>query len=190
MNLLEILNNKRYDTDKHTIHQYIQEYYENVFSQYKDKPVNLLEIGVLKGESLKLWRDYFKEGNIVGIDIFVREKFDYVSENLKNFNVKIELLDSFKEDAYSINARQNFIDRYNSEGGFDIIIDDGLHTAEAQYKSFYNFKPLMNSGGVYVIEDVGDGNVDHLSQIDGIKFYHLNDKGHPKGKQYIAEIKF
>lgn len=191
MNLLEILNTKKYNTDKHTVHRYVQEYYEDVFSQYKNKPTNLLEIGVLKGESLKLWRDYFKEGNIVGIDIFIREKFDYVSKNLKDFDVKIELLDSFKEDVYSVNARQDFIDKYNSKGGFDIIIDDGLHTAESQYKSFYNFKPLMNPGGVYIIEDVRDGSVDHLSQIDGIKFYHLNDND-PRlsGKQYIAEIKF
>ena len=82
MELLEILNAKKYDTDKHTVHAYIQEYYEQIFFPYKNKITNLLEIGVLKGESLKLWRDYFSKGEIVGIDIFKRVSYEYVSNNL------------------------------------------------------------------------------------------------------------
>ena len=39
-------------------------------------------------------------------------------------------------------------------GGFDIIIDDGLHTHEAQWKTFENFIPFLNEGGSYFIEDV------------------------------------
>ena len=37
---------------------------------------------------------------------------------------------------------------------FDIIIDDGLHTHEAQRKTFENFIPLLKDDGVYFIEDV------------------------------------
>jgi SAM-dependent methyltransferase len=189
MKLIEILQKKKYKTDKHTYHKYIQEYYEEAFSKYQDKSTNLLEIGVLKGESLKLWRDYFKQGKIVGIDIFIREKFDSVSNNLRNYDVELDVVDSFEDDLYSVNTRQSFIDKHSSEG-FDIIIDDGLHTANSQYKTFYNFKSLVNPGGVFVIEDVRDESVPHLSKIENIQFLSLNDEHHPKKKQYIAVIEF
>lgn len=189
MELLEILNAKKYDTDKHTVHAYIQEYYEQIFFPYKNKITNLLEIGVLKGESLKLWRDYFSKGEIVGIDIFKRVSYEYVSNNLKGLDIQLDMVDSFQDDLFNINNRNNFIEKYQDKK-FDIIIDDGLHTGEAQYKSFKNFSSLVNKGGVYVIEDVRDESVEFLSQINNIKFLHLSDKSHPLGKQYIAEIKF
>ena len=41
-----------------------------------------------------------------------------------------------------------------AKDGFDIIIDDGLHTHEAQWKTFLNFIPYLKDGGIYFIEDV------------------------------------
>ena len=43
--------------------------------RWTDKEVKLLEIGVHKGGSLKLWRDYFPRGTIVGIDLKLPEGF-------------------------------------------------------------------------------------------------------------------
>ena len=43
--------------------------YEKYFSEYKDKEINIMEIGVDKGKSLKLWRNYFTKAKICGIDI-------------------------------------------------------------------------------------------------------------------------
>lgn len=189
MKLLEILNIKKYKTDKHTTHQYVQEYYETAFVPYKDKPISLLEIGVLHGESLKLWYDYFSSAEIYGIDIFTRVSYDTVVNNVKNLDVKLHKVDSFNENEYAVNSRERYFESLGTTK-FDIIIDDGLHTAESQFKTFNNFKPYMNKGGTYVIEDIRDTSVQHLSQIDNIKFLHLTDNGHPKGKQYIAEIKF
>ena len=189
MKLIDILNTKKYKTDKHTVHQYIQEYYEDVFSEYKDKSISLLEIGVLHGESLKLWSDYFSDIQLVGIDIFIRVPYQSVENNVKDYDVVLEVVDSFSEDLSAQSLRSNFIKKY-SNNGFDIIIDDGLHSAEAQYKTFNNFKSLMNPGGVYIIEDIRDESVNQLSKIENINFLHLPDNHHPKGKQYIAEIKF
>ena len=33
--------------------------YEEVFSRFRGKPVTMLEIGVLGGGSLQMWKDYF-----------------------------------------------------------------------------------------------------------------------------------
>ena len=45
--------------------------YEKYFSVFKSKKINILEIGIDDGGSLKLWRKYFPNANIVGMDIFV-----------------------------------------------------------------------------------------------------------------------
>lgn len=193
MTLLEILEQKGYRTDKHTVHRYIQEFYDEEFQKYKDldKPINLLEIGVLHGESMKLWRDYFgPESLMVGLDIYKRVPFNQVENNLQEFNVKLHLVDSFQEDSGARQSRVKFLEEYE-DLGFDIIIDDGLHTEESQFKTFHNFKGLMNDGGLYVIEDVRKTSIKKLSEIENIEILELNDgPKSPVKKQHIAIIKF
>jgi hypothetical protein len=61
------LNLHAYDTDK-IQHNYL-ELYDPILSPLRDREVKLLEIGIHRGGSLKLWRDYFSRGLIVGIDL-------------------------------------------------------------------------------------------------------------------------
>ena len=81
MNLTELIdgpNFHRYRTDKYHPHTYVQDFYNEAFSKYLNKDnFSLLEIGVLGGGSLNLWRDYF-EGEIVGVDVFARVSLDMV----------------------------------------------------------------------------------------------------------------
>tara|TARA_R100001163_G_C4989012_1_gene142295 strand:+ start:52 stop:666 length:615 start_codon:yes stop_codon:yes gene_type:complete len=147
--LIDILKNKKYQTDKWTDHYYVQDLYEPLFEQFQNKKVNVLEIGVWNGESMKLWHDYFVNAkNIVGIDIFVRSSFKEVSGWLKDYDVKLHKFNSH-EDTDKFNK---FADTYKE--GFDIIIDDGSHWYENQINTYKKFKNLMNPGGVYIIEDI------------------------------------
>ena len=149
MKLIDILRQKQYDTDKWTDHYYVQDLYEPLFEQFQNKKVNVLEIGVWNGESMKLWHDYFVNAkNIVGIDIFVRSSFKEVSGWLKDYDVKLHKFNSH-EDTDKFNK---FADTYKE--GFDIIIDDGSHWYENQINTYKKFKNLMNPGGVYIIEDI------------------------------------
>lgn len=43
--------------------------YENYFKELRLKKINILEIGIDKGDSLRIWRDYFPNANICGVDI-------------------------------------------------------------------------------------------------------------------------
>ena len=43
--------------------------YEKYFENLKDKELKILEIGIDKGPSLKVWSDYFKNSKIIGLDI-------------------------------------------------------------------------------------------------------------------------
>jgi len=60
------LNLDAYETDK-IRHGYL-DVYDADRAPWIDKEITLLEIGVYRGGSLKLWRDYFPRGTIVGID--------------------------------------------------------------------------------------------------------------------------
>jgi cephalosporin hydroxylase len=42
--------------------------YESLFSPLRHQPVALLELGIHHGGSLLMWRDYFPQGAIAGLD--------------------------------------------------------------------------------------------------------------------------
>src|ERR1700730_16910374 len=63
----EELDLGRYDTDK--IPNGYLRIYDRFFEALIDRPVRLLEIGVFRGGSLRLWRDYFPKGIVAGLDL-------------------------------------------------------------------------------------------------------------------------
>ena len=147
--LIDILKEKKYETDKWTDHYYVQDLYESLFEKYQNKKVNVLEIGVWNGESMKLWHDYFVNAdNVVGIDIFERSSLEEVSGWLKGYDVKLHKFNSHKDTDKFLEFAETY------EEGFDIIIDDGSHWYENQINTYKKFKNLMNPGGVYIIEDI------------------------------------
>ena len=127
-----------YDTDKATIHSYMPTY-EEIFSSLRDKPINLLEIGVFRGGSLEMWKDFFhEESNISGID---------------NFSEK----DSDREKAMSVKGCKIHdcnITMFDTDEMFDIIIDDGSHLWEDVELAITKLWKNLKQDGIYVIEDV------------------------------------
>ena len=43
--------------------------YDKHFAPFRDQNINILEIGVLRGGSMRMWEKYFPKANIFGIDI-------------------------------------------------------------------------------------------------------------------------
>lgn len=127
-------------TDKSSaFHDYTQ-IYSQYFHELKDKPLTFLEIGIYKGNSVKLWEKYFPVADLHFIDITPR-KIEYNSTRSH-----YHFLD--QTDALVLT------DLGNSIGPFDIIIDDGGHTMVQQITSFKALFPFIKSGGIYVIEDL------------------------------------
>lgn len=132
--------NKIAQSDKGTHHSYIDMYYEQSMSKYKDKDVTLLEIGVNAGKSLELWGQYFNDqSTIIGIDKKITVPYQPSKKNMRYV-----IGDATKEDTV-----KNF-------GSMDIIIDDGSHRLNDQLKSFNLLHAKLKRGGVYVIEDIRD----------------------------------
>ena len=112
--------------------------YEKYFSEYKDKEINIMEIGVDKGKSLKLWRNYFTKAKICGIDI---AKMDF----------NIEGVDLITVDQTDIKSLKNVCEKYKS---FNIIIDDGSHVSKHIITSFYFLFDYLTPDGLYAVEDL------------------------------------
>jgi len=134
---------KYYDTSKVDLHNYIPTY-ENLFKDFKNKHIDFLEIGIYNGGSLKLWRDYFSNANITGIDIIYTET---AKTTLADTNVNVYLSDSTDSNSDALITKIQNTD-------FDIIIDDGCHSFEYQYKTLENYWKKLKNGGIYIIEDI------------------------------------
>ena len=122
--------------DKGTTHRYIDSY-EVLFSPLKDEPVVLLEIGVSRGHSLKMWREYFEKAIIIGIDI------QLPTLDLCGCEFHLCNQTNTKRLHAILNGRK-----------LDIVIDDGSHKLEDQILSFQCLFPIVNTGGLYIIEDI------------------------------------
>jgi 23S rRNA U2552 (ribose-2'-O)-methylase RlmE/FtsJ len=127
----------KYGCDKVSRHRY-HEIYPDVFEKYQNKEINLFEIGIDEGKSLKVWKEYYPNCNVFGMDI---------QNEIANEDVTI-----FKGDQSNLEDLNNIISKIPK---CDVIIDDGSHVAEHQLKTFYHlFEHLLNDGGTYIIEDI------------------------------------
>ena len=165
MNLLvEILKKNKWicDKDPHCkdkramAHTYL-EIYEKLFNIFQNEPINFLEIGVLKGASLRLWHSYFVNANIYGVDLFTRgwkgTSFDEVEKYLSDCErIQLLRLDSCSNNLDLKKERESILSDFNK---FNIIVDDGSHEMDDQIQTFYNFKPFLHEDGLYIIEDIG-----------------------------------
>jgi demethylmacrocin O-methyltransferase len=111
--------------------------YDRLLAPYRERPIRLLEIGVFGGGSLRLWKTFFEQGEVVGVDI-------------------APLVDAFelegiatlvKADAYKPKVAATL-------GEFDIVIDDGPHTLDSMKAAIRLYLPRLKPGGLMVIEDV------------------------------------
>lgn len=114
--------------------------YEKHFAGYRDKKVNMLEIGISHGGSLQLWKKFFgPQAHIYAIDINPECK------RLEEENTTI-FIGSQSDKAFLENVMSQLPE-------LDIILDDGGHTMIQQLVSFETLFLNVKEGGLYVVED-------------------------------------
>lgn len=115
-------------------------FYSKHFAKFRNKKINILEIGTYNGSSTAAFFFYFKKANLYGIDI---NKHFYKSKRI-NF-IKLDYLDK--------NKVQLFKKKYKNF--FDIIIDDGGHFKSHILKNLKNFFTCLKSKRLayYIVED-------------------------------------
>lgn len=125
--LLELA--EKYGTDKLT-HGYIP-FYERYLPK---NPKKILEIGVKEGKSIRMWREYFPDAEIHGLDLFQEHPvppIEHVTFWTGN-QLDYKILEKLRNE------------------NFDLIIEDGSHNSRDQMITFFG---LFN-GKQYFIEDL------------------------------------
>jgi hypothetical protein len=149
MNRLTEIANK-YNTDKGTNSNCdnsgrghgFTEFYYNYFKDLKH-PI-ILEIGVWKGASIKMYNDFFNgDCEIYCIDIDPNRDVSNLGDNVHFF-----VADQGNEEQ---------LKKFVSEIGdvkFDIILDDGSHQIYHQMLTYSVFRKLLKPNGIYIMEDL------------------------------------
>lgn len=114
--------------------------YSSLFSERRDEIRSLLEVGIFRGASLRVWRDYLPNAQIYGADIDRHLLFE---------EERITTTAMDQTDPASI-AQAIASLRISS---VDVIIDDGLHEFDANRVLFESTFELLSERGTYVIED-------------------------------------
>ena len=129
----------KYGTDKcpQIKHSFTPFYYNLL----KDKPIKkVLEMGILGGASLRMWRDFFPNAQIYGADIQTRAL-------LKEDRIETFYCNQLKRDDLVTLLEKTGTD-------IDLFVDDGLHNKESQLFTAQNLMPLFKKDVIYIMEDV------------------------------------
>lgn len=142
--------------DPGTKQAFLWNLYEDYLPPFREKPIRMLELGVHKGVSAKVFSRYFSNGLIVAIDIALPpvEQRDFPN---------LHLIECDQTDGARL---MNICDRFAPDG-FDIIIDDASHIGAFSLASYQVLFPYLKPHGLYFIEDWTTGYMDTAKWGDG-----------------------
>lgn len=139
-------------TDKATQHKTgahgYTPHYARAFEPFRFHPLNVLEIGVGGGESIRTWLEYFPNALVYGVD-------------------NVQKTNPWNDPESAPNLRYTFVHGDQSDetmwkcleadhgSNWDIVIDDGGHFSNQIIISFSALWPKLKPGGYYCIEDLG-----------------------------------
>ena len=148
---------KNYSTDKISGHKY-HLIYDFFFKSLYNQTGSLLEIGIQKGESLRMWHELFANMNIYGADM------DSFSINdIQKQGDKLDRLTLLSNIKQGENIDE--LDKVDIPE-LRIVIDDASHYPPHQIETFNKLFPRLESGGLYIIEDI-----ETSYWVDGRKLY-------------------
>lgn len=169
------LCNSGFESDKGTIHSYL-EVYEEILAPYRETAKNILEIGIFKGDSLRMWQKYFI-GNACGVDCDIKPHGGMadLTEMVESHEFDILIFDATNK--YEVDKRFNSIK-------FDVIVEDAGHSVEQQVELYNIWKNYLTPNGIYIIEDVQD--IDNtrftFENLDNSKNITILDLRNKKGR--------
>jgi predicted O-methyltransferase YrrM len=127
-------------TDKGRGVRNLIELYEQLFSAHRGSASKVFEIGVRRGGSIRMWRKYFPNATIYGLDIDAGAVNRVIGE--RALGIQIDQSDNDQLEAFG-----------KQYGPFDIGIDDGSHIWSHQISTFERLWRYIRPGGLFVIED-------------------------------------
>jgi autotransporter strand-loop-strand O-heptosyltransferase len=163
----------KYGCDKTSTHEY-HKIYPEILDPIMNEHFSLFEIGIHRGKSVNLWKDYLKNAKIYGMDI---------GQEWYHDRGRV-----FRGDQNSIDDLNRIISEINK---CKVIVDDGSHKPDHQIKTFYHlFANLLEDGGYYIIEDVETSYWDPNSFIYGYEIGNLNIIDYFTSLNHLVNFKY
>lgn len=120
--------------------------YEGALARFIGKGITFVEVGASTGASLLMWKTYFQNARVIGID-----------NDLSSAELSREGVEMFIGDQASPQFWETF---YKTVGPIDVLLDDGGHTNEQQIVTVSQALAHVRDDGVILVEDV------HASYMD------------------------
>lgn len=149
----------KYNTDKSSaFHNYLN-LYDSYLEKIRDCENKIMEIGILNGDSLSMFSEYFTKTQIFAFDIMDKRSFKKDG---------VEILVGDQSDRSFLNE---FEDSY-----FDFIIDDGSHKMEHQQISIGILFKKLKPNGIYILEDLHTSLPNYIETINyGNSLFGINE---------------
>jgi hypothetical protein len=125
--------------------------YEKIFSPIRNKELTIVEAGVGTGHSLNMWKEYFHNSDVKGIEIQWYTEEEMNSDFRPLLDKYIDIKKSVSDSVINGDARKS--KTWNSIPSANIIFDD----------CYYNFNDYMNTFNImkdrfddfYIMEGLG-----------------------------------
>ena len=147
---------------------------------YRDIPNNVVSA------SLFVWRDFFPNAHIFGVDVDSRFIFN---DQERIHTTQVDAYDQDALHAALVHFSHNY--RFGDDGRFDMIVDDAVHDPEPQVQLMNQLGEWLLPGGHYFMEDVGPyklpgNNMEPM--LDVIKGFRGADVGYLPTKPEVLVI--
>jgi trans-aconitate methyltransferase len=127
----------KHNTDKSSkVHDYLGHYEHHLAPLRPGDGVVLCEVGVLEGDSVRMWAEWLPQAQVIGVDIDLRQV-----RNVSALPGNVRLVQS------------GITDWQAPPESFDVLIDDGSHLDWQVADVMVRFWPALRPGGFLVVED-------------------------------------
>jgi cephalosporin hydroxylase len=130
----------KYGTDKGPSGWNYTPFYWDLLKPEQHLIHTVLEVGIYKGASLRMWRDFFYDADIYGVDNSTEHMFPHDDDRIR----------CYLADAYDFATMQDIM---RQVGPVDLFIDDAIHTYATQVALLKMMWPHIAAGGIYCIEE-------------------------------------
>lgn len=161
--------------------------YDRLLDCYRGREVTFVEIGVLGGGSLFMWRDFLgPKARIIGVDL------NPAAKKWEAYGFEI-FIGSQSDRSFW----QQFCE---AVGEIDIVLDDGGHTYEQQIITVEELAPSIADGGILIVEDTHTSYMSGFgpkkysfinyakNKADAINFRHSELSGSPEYRFWSIEF--
>jgi SAM-dependent methyltransferase len=160
---------RRHGSDKSSPHNY-HLLYGPLLTQRRNELLRILEIGLgsnntdvvsnmgrsgVPGASLRAFRDFLPNAHLYGADVDRRILF--TEDRIKTYYVDQTRAASFNDLADAIGNE-----------AFDLVIDDGLHSPNANIATLIFALRMLRPSGIFVVEDIAPKSIPIWQVVDAL----------------------